>query len=319
MEYLKQALDINVTYSPWPKQNTLPYLLSDRYNFQIANLDTTNALFVYPKDDIESIPAIKKHVALIAKYTSIPIVLILNKCDARDRKELITNKISFIVENQQIYLPFMSILLQERFSSYATRLDALLPSAELLLFYYIYSKKRELEMSQLSNRLELSAMSISRATKQLEELGLIKTYKNGVNKIITSELYGEELYRKAENCLRSPVKKVGYIEKGIIKDGYKAGISALAEYSMLNYPKVNTIATLKAPKELEQSLVNEEAELCVEVWSYNPALLANNGVVDVLSLHQSLKGESDERVESAVEQLLESFWGDYYDSGIRKF
>jgi hypothetical protein len=43
----------------------------------------------------------------------------------------------------------------------------------------------------------------------------------------------------------------------------------------------------------------------VELWSYPPRAVAEGPVVDRLSLFLSLNGTSDERVESALDELLE--------------
>ncbi|MDO4277133.1 MAG: MarR family winged helix-turn-helix transcriptional regulator [Eubacteriales bacterium] len=319
MKYLKNTLKVKVIYRDWPGQASLPYLLTDRYHFQMVLLGKINALFVYPKGEMEPISTIKKHLALLTKSASVPVVLILNKCTARQRKALLDSNIAFVVENRQIYLPFMGVLLQEVFSPEHTTGRSLLPSAQMLLFYYIYSRVQELPMSNISDKLQLSAMSISRAVKQMEETGLLSTYKIGVNKIITSTFYGRELYQKSEAFLRSPVKKQGYLDRISIDQAYKAGLTALSEYSMLNPPRVNTFALEKLPDttmQLEQSLTDADTQQCVQLWTYNPQILARNGCVDVLSLHQSLKNETDERIQGELEELLEKFWEDYHGKGI---
>ncbi|MDO4293251.1 MAG: hypothetical protein Q4C65_08520 [Eubacteriales bacterium] len=319
MKYLENALKLKVTYHNWPEQASLPYLLTDRYHFQMVLLGKINALFVYPKGKMEPISTVKKHLSLLIKSASIPVVLILNKCTARQRKALLDNNIAFVVENRQIYLPFMGVLLQEMFSPEHLTARLLLPSAQMLLFYYIYSSVQELPMSDISDKLQFSAMSISRAVKQLEDTGLLRTYRIGVNKIITSDFHGQELYQKAEEFLRSPVKKQGYLDRTSIGPAYKAGLTALSEYTMLNPPRIDTFALEKMPDktiQLEQSLTDANAQQCVQLWTYNPKILARNGCVDVLSLHQSLKDETDERIQSELEKLLEKFWEDYHGKGI---
>jgi hypothetical protein len=44
----------------------------------------------------------------------------------------------------------------------------------------------------------------------------------------------------------------------------------------------------------------------VEVWSYNPELLSGGQIVDRLSLYLSLKDNEDERVEAALEHMMEA-------------
>ena len=55
-----------------------------------------------------------------------------------------------------------------------------------------------------------------------------------------------------------------------------------------------------------------EGRYCLEVWKYNPKQLANlvqddYSVVDPLSLYLSLKNETDERIEMALEQIKTKF------------
>ena len=43
--------------------------------------------------------------------------------------------------------------------------------------------------------------------------------------------------------------------------------------------------------------------------NYDPQILGNNGTVDTLSLAMSLVGRTDERVEEALEDMMEEMWG----------
>lgn len=45
----------------------------------------------------------------------------------------------------------------------------------------------------------------------------------------------------------------------------------------------------------------------IEVWSYPPALFAENEIVDPLSLYLSLKGDTDERTQSALHEMMRKF------------
>ncbi len=44
----------------------------------------------------------------------------------------------------------------------------------------------------------------------------------------------------------------------------------------------------------------------IQVWRYDPTLFAKNVVVDIFSLYLSLKDETDERVELAMQEALEA-------------
>ena len=58
--------------------------------------------------------------------------------------------------------------------------EEILPLAQMLLLYFIYGGAQELSTSQAAKDLELTPTSISRASKQLEEMGLLHIKKEGV-------------------------------------------------------------------------------------------------------------------------------------------
>ena len=54
--------------------------------------------------------------------------------------------------------------------------------------------------------------------------------------------------------------------------------------------------------------MDSELQSKVEIWRYNPSVLSLKDSVDELSLYLTLKNDKDERVEEAVEKLLENVW-----------
>jgi len=92
----------------------------------------------------------------------------------------------------------------------------------------------------------------------------------------------------------------------------RAGLSALAAQSMLTAPRTTCfafdLAGWKAAlrsgwKELpgQDTGANE-----LQIWAYNPGVLENSPYVDPLSLWLSLQATSDERVQSALDELMET-------------
>jgi len=49
----------------------------------------------------------------------------------------------------------------------------------------------------------------------------------------------------------------------------------------------------------------DEADFELEIWNYNPKLFSENERVDPFSLYLSLRDTKDERVETALEELME--------------
>lgn len=312
MEFLENALNLKVTYNVWNHGKDLPFYLSDRYTYSAVNLSGIDVIFLYPKFELEPISSIKKHIEKIKSYDHIPVVLILEKMTARERKYLIDANISFVVKGKQIYLPFLGVLLQERYSMEMVKNEKLLPSTQMLLLYFLLYKENELFCSDAINALGFTPMSISRATKQLEDLDLINTKKEGVKKIIYTTQSKKVVYEKALLYLGNPVKKSYYISKKDLSENWCfAGYTALSKYTMINPTKVVCYATSKVgnlDKLGTKSLLDADTQVQVQIWKYDPIPLSSNGIVDTLSLVLSLSNNNDERTLQAIDTILDKQW-----------
>jgi DNA-binding MarR family transcriptional regulator len=187
-----------------------------------------------------------------------------------------------------------------------------MPSAQLLLFYYIYQNESELYAGETAEIFGLSPMQISRAIKQLAALGLICTRKDGVRTVISSEEQGRALFEKAKSHLLNPVRKKIYVEHSDLpKNLPLSGYSALSELTMLGGSSTVTVAFYGKTSALSttDTLVDNETQTEVEIWQYSPTLLSkHHGIADALSLAVSLLGDTDPRIEQCVEELLSEIW-----------
>lgn len=113
MEYLNKVLGIEVTYENVDFKH-LPNFIVTRYRLQMASMNGKKVIFLYPKTELEQIVVLKKHIARIQKNENMPIVLVLKEITSRQKEYLIRERIPFIVEERQIYLPFMALYLQQR-------------------------------------------------------------------------------------------------------------------------------------------------------------------------------------------------------------
>ena len=200
MEYLKRVLGIEVLYENKTLEH-LPNFISTRYDSQKVSLSGQKAVFLYPKTELEQVETLKKHLERVKKVADRPVVLVLEQITARQKEYLLREKIAFIVDGKQIYLPFMAAYLQERCDAEKSDREEILPSAQMLLLYFIYEGAKELSTSQAAKDLDLTPTSISRASKQLEEMGTLQSRKIGVQKILFSENSPKELFYKAEKVL----------------------------------------------------------------------------------------------------------------------
>ena len=307
MEYLNRVLGIHVSY-PSENLHPLPNYIIDRYQLQKVRLDGKAALFVRPKGELDSVNQIKKHLQRIESAEHVTAILCPDRLTYRQKEYLLKAKIPFIVDGKQIYLPFM------RGDSETQVPSEILPSAQLLMLYYIYGGCRELQTNDAARTLGFTATSISRASRQLEVMGLVRTEKRGVQKVILADDAPKTVFNRAMGKLTNPVKKTIYIPKAALRADYPlAGYAALSEYTMLNPSVVECYASdsISAFGKLASGRLQATDVQCeMQLWKYDPRKLSGTEIVDPLSLALSLRDDPDERVEEAVEEMLAKVWED---------
>lgn len=273
-------------------------------------IDEQKCILITPVEELGTLPALKKQIKKIQEIENIPVVFSLPAVSSYRRKSLIENKIPFI-SARQIYLPFMGTFLNKE-QEPKKAIEKFMFSTQQLLLLYLYSKKKDFYVSEATKLLPFTAMTLSRAVKQLETTGLFDVEKDGVNKVIRARYENRELYENAFQYLSSPVRIKGYIPKeNITEDMAIAGETALSEKTMLNPGRIVTYAV--SAKQFDKTdLINEliepEKQVCLELWEYSPKQFANGNTADAVSIALSFKDCRDERIEEAVEELLESEW-----------
>ncbi len=319
MQFLKDTLNIDVRISGNADTSKLPYLITDRYQVRECQLDSIDVLIVSPKDDVlAGMPSLKVQLHLIASLLQKPTVLLTNGLTSRQRKRLIEDRQAFIVPNTQIYLPFLGVLLQERFARPQQKIEKLSGLGQMALLYCIENHLSGFSISDIADKLGYTKMSISRVAKELEQLKLVTTEKAGRNKRITFTAQGKVLFQKAEPFLINPVRKKVYIPEEKAIGLPMAGLTALSEMTMINDIGLITVAS-NSLKDFEGIYAEDDTDdsgmVSLEIWKYNPAILAQGGYVDTLSLLLSFKDDTDARTQGQVEVLMERFWEKYDSHG----
>ncbi len=312
MDNIEKIFNFRIKYINEPYDMPLPNYIRTRYGIRLALFDRQRVIVLVPKIKLDETGTIKRHVEKIKQYENIPVVIMLDKITVRERQGLLESGIPFLVKNKQCFLPFLGTLLTERCDAKSGEVDKLLPSAQMLLFYYIYENNKELYIGNAVETLSVSAMTITRAARQLEQVGLFKFRKDGVKKIMTTEYSGKELYEQARPYLSTPVKRTVYIFNDQIDDTIlMAGDLALSQMSMLNPPRVSCYATSNIQYWGDKGRIfmsDEDNQSALQIWKYNPNVLSRTGCVDVLSLAACYLDDPDERVEECIDEMLEDLW-----------
>ncbi len=323
MEDLKNYINktIGTSISIKPIQNSkldkLPFYIRHSYNFYHVNLFEHHLLLLEVKDENNfKIGQTEKRLKLIQEYLHEELVLLIQNLNSLGRKRLIEKRINFIVPGKQLFLPSIMVDLRESFKSPVTGNGKLLPSAQLILFYKILKRNDPIEkynLKEIAAKLDYTQMAITKTVHNLKLLGLATT-KGTKDKYLKFENDIPELWNKAFPLMINPVFRKLYVDElPETARFFKSNESALPAYSDMAESRQAYYAVYKnlfydmKKKEMFTYLNETEGHFCLEVWKYNPALLANDDHVDPLSLYMSLKGVDDERVEMALDQITKQY------------
>ncbi len=328
--YIYETLGLDIHPEPVIRQKlgSLPMFIVETYRIYDTILFNRELVLAELQNmEAFSILQAEKHIDLLKNILQKNVVLVIPELSAINRKRLIEKGINFIVPGKHLYLPELLIDLRENFSHpRATRKKKkLLPSAQLLVIYYILHRdgKWEIEehsFKEIAEKLGYTAMAITKAIENLKYHEIIDV--NGEKeKFIRFRLSRAEMWHDLEkrNLLVSPVLKRVYVdEKPADIVMLRSNESALPEFSDMSPSRQEFYAIEKNVfygLQKDNVLVNfneNEGQYCLEVWKYNPLTLVgemhdNRMLVDPLSLYLSLKDSYDERMQMALEQIIEKF------------
>ena len=315
-KYLAEIFGLSVKIENWDGMSKLPLYLRNKREYFVLSIRDVQSVLMKNNSDNFNVSGFEKEMREIEKYAGMSVILWLDAISTYQRNALIKNRIPFIVPNSQIYVPELGMSLKEFCAGKREKVEKISATTQFLLLYFIYQKKQEEKsQSELAGYLNMSAMNVSRAVQELQELGLLETRKKGTSKFIKAVAAGKELYQLSSDYLRSPVQKKIYVSLRYFNMALPfAGETALAKKSMLNYPKRTVFAMdKKLVKEIPQEaiidpkLMTDNDYVEIELWKYNPTVYTADEMVDIVSLVQSLKDVEDERVEMQIEEIMEKY------------
>ena len=315
--YVHDALGVSVKPTPWGGADQLPHFLRERYRFAQAELLGRNALLLIDTNLEEQSPAtVRKHMDMLQTKQHADLIYVRAQVTAYNRKRLIEQKVPFIVPGNQMYLPMLALDLREHFRRIREESPTFSPSTQVVVLYALLrDERRVLIPTEMAPLLGYSAMTMTRAFDQLETTGLAEVTVRGRERCLRFNRGRREIWEKAQPFLRSPVNKRLFIRltEGV-EGASRAGLTALEHYSMLAAPGYTTYALSREDWKalrIRHTIIEVPAQdpdaSEIEVWWYPPALFAEDGIVDPLSLYLSLKADQDERTETAVEEMMEKF------------
>lgn len=316
-KYLFENLGVSLSIEKWRKEQSLQLFLRDLYSFHECQLLDEPCLVMEVRDEQELSPAtIRKHIRQIKDMWQHGVIYLHPSISSYNRKRLIENKISFVVPGNQMYLPLLGIDLREHIKGGRAVKQKISPSTQAVILFVLYNwPQNRLIPSQLAGQLNYSPMTLTRAFDEIEAAGLGDVEMESRERVLRFDVEKRSLWEKALDLLRSPVgRRIKILALHDALPLTLAGESALSCSSMLGEPPhpvyaVNTEEwkMMQSTGEVTELIIHEPGSIEIEIWKYAPNLFAKDGIVDPLSLFLSLKNTKDERVETALETLMEKF------------
>ena len=302
--------------TPLPATSRLPLFLRERYEFLETELFGRRLHFALEETQPSELSPTEygRHAALLKRYFGEDVVLVIGKLPSYVRNRLVREGVPFIVPGAQMFLPMLMIDLRERFSKAESRVqDKLSPVSQLVVIHQILREPvTHIPLGQLGERLAYSPQAMSHAQDELQTAKLCDVRRAGKSIFLEFALRGKALWERAEPVMTSPVRRTQWIRWGQPRArAVAAGTTALSRVSMLAEDAIETYAmrdrdVLAALEkgELFGCGGREEADACMELWKYDPWVLAENGSADPCSLFLSLRRSGDERVQKEIRNLM---------------
>lgn len=324
-EYIKSILGTEIAMEKigGSQLNSIPFFIKEGYTFYRATFYGHEFILVKAKKEMPSTTLqIEKQFQQIKNKFKKKVILVAENITAINRKRLIEKSISFIVPGKQLFLPGLLIDLKEdfRIADRKQHKKKLLPSAQFILLYKILHRKEQIEQKnfkELAERFGYTQMAITKAIENLKNYDLCRV-EGGKEKNIYFDREIPELWRDALSLLVNPVLKTVYVDEIPRKPFlFMSNASALPEYSNMSPGRQEYYAIEKhlfyslQKTDHWKNLNDEEGAYCLEIWKYDPAKLAegitDDKNVDPLSLYLSLKDTQDERIEMALDNIIEKY------------
>lgn len=295
---------------------SLPLYLQDGKTFYRVSVSGKTFVVVFSETKERfNIKNLKKQLPTYQNAIKADVVYGFDKISSFQRKSMIENEIPFVSCNGQMYLPFMGVLFEKCAKGEDIVKEHFAPGSQILFLLFLYEKDSYTKL-EAAKRLQVLPMTISRASKQLLEKGLIEEKKQGTEIVMTVSVKNRrELYSKAEKYLINPVQSFLYLPNGRVdRSTPTSGEFSLSRRSDLGYPKYVEYALykdlpfFKGLISVDPDLDYETDIVRIQKWKYDPLLFSCNGQVDPVSLICTFADTRDERIHKCLEQVKEEIW-----------
>ena len=316
LNYLKEIFGPNVRTEYGKFYNVFPMYMMERYKFHFIKIPADDKSYVLVKplkrQDI-NINQLKKQMKQIYGHSeSIPI-FVFESLRLSQRNILVRNQIPFIQPDNHIYIPNIVINLSQKEIVQKDYGNEFSIAAQVTYIYLLLNHIKETNAPRLAAEMPYSKITFNRALSELVSRKLLYTEGSATRKMYKT-IDRDEMWKKGKEFLFNPVGKVFYATYNLRQEGlYISGETALARLgTSLTVPDTFFYATTSEKiKSIDKKrFVNKydivtEDYFVIEQFKYDPGFLSTSHYVDIISLYAQLKDNDDERIQIALEELLE--------------
>ncbi len=311
--YIKEALGVEMDIKKIHPDRTksLPLYIKGEYTLYQVKLFRQDLIFAEVKGAFTT-ERLRKNILTIKKIFNTNTVAIIRSLEAYIRKRLVEKKIPFIVPGKQMYMPDLLVDLKEFGVRPKEQPKAMTPATQLLVLYHLQKEPlEEMNFKSIAEKLNYDQATITRSAYYLHNMEIC-TLKGSKEKSLHFNHDKKALWEKVEPLMSSPVKRTQYFS-GYTHDKalYRANINALAHYTDVNDDVVDYYAVrpgyfrFLGGVNLEKAAFLE-GNICIEEWKYDPYHLTASEFVDPLSLYLCFRNKPDERIEMALDQIIDN-------------
>lgn len=310
IKYIKSAVGAKMSVSRIGEQDVaaLPMYITQLYNLYDATIANVPVLLAELVQDATFAPKqYIVHEQILHAFRNRVVVFVFHQLESYNRGRLAEKGINFILIGNRIHIPALWLILEKERKGHRIAQE-MTPSAQAVLLYAIYATASRFGYRELTERLSMPYATVCKAIETLTHLQLCMVVGSREKQVCFND-DKPSLLRQALPLLKSPVKHVIYTDKQP-PSAIAAGITALAEYTMLNPDEQQHLAiSFDAFKRLKNYSPDDRfMPYRIEVWTYNPQLFVTDGLADKISVYLSLQDNTDERIQYELEQMLNQLW-----------
>jgi hypothetical protein len=315
--YVGENLGETVEIVPWSEEGSLPLYLREPYEYHATRIHGRDVLLMVVRStDVPSPAVIAKQTGTVRDRTGLEPVGVFSSLSAYNRKRLVERGVSFIVPGNQMYLAPLGIDFRERHRATQGSVQTVQPATQSTIVALLTRRLPEVEYtpSEIAVKLGYSPMTMTRVFRELKAISFGEQDVTGRTRLLRiGEAERRELWTSVLPNLTTPVKRMRRCFFRMIPEerfplrGWRTGTAHRSGGAETETIAVDSSLwrSLLTDRGLEKVPSTEESATMVEVWNYPPQV--TDGAVDSLSLYLSLRSSPDERVQGALEHLLEQF------------